>query len=56
MTHDTLVFLAKTLGPIWMMGFFIIVAIRAYNPKRRAEQERVARSILPGQQGGEDRA
>lgn len=55
MTHDTLVFLAKTLGPIWMMGFLLIVFIRAYNPKRRPEQERVARSILPGQQGGEDR-
>lgn len=47
MSHDTLVYLAKTLGPVWMMGFFIIVAIRAYNPKRRAEQERIARSILP---------
>ncbi|PVA10238.1 hypothetical protein DC366_08280 [Pelagivirga sediminicola] len=51
MSHDTLVYLAKTLGPIWMMGFFIIVAIRAYNPKRRAEQERIARSILPDQSG-----
>ncbi|PVA06041.1 cbb3-type cytochrome oxidase subunit 3 [Thalassorhabdomicrobium marinisediminis] len=46
MSHDTLVYLAKTLGPIWMMGFFLIVAIRAYNPKRRAEQDRIARSIL----------
>ncbi len=46
MNHDTLVYLAKTLGPLWMMGFFLIVAIRAYNPKRRAEQERIARSIL----------
>jgi len=47
MSHDTFVFIAKTFGPIWMMGFFIIVAIRTYNPKRRAEQDRVARSILP---------
>lgn len=49
MSHDTLVYLSKTLGPIWMMGFFIIVAIRAYNPRRRAEQERIARSILHDQ-------
>ncbi|WP_140848892.1 cbb3-type cytochrome c oxidase subunit 3 [Paracoccus sp. FO-3] len=54
MSHDTLVFVAKTFGPIWMMGFFLIVAIRAYNPKRRAEQERIARSILP-EQRAEDR-
>lgn len=47
MSHDTLVLIAKTFGPIWMMGFFIIVAVRAYNPRRRAEQERIARSILP---------
>ena len=46
MSHETLVLLAKTFGPIWMMGMFLIIAIRAYNPKRRAEQERIARSIL----------
>ncbi len=46
MTHETLVLLAKTFGPIWMMGFFLIVVIRAYAPSRRADHERVARSIL----------
>ena len=46
MTHETLVLFAKAFGPIWMGGFFLIVLIRAYNPKRRAEQERIARSIL----------
>ena len=46
MNHEILVVLAKTFGPIWMMGMFLIIAIRAYNPKRRAEQERIARSIL----------
>ncbi len=46
MTYETLAFIAKTFGPIWMMGFFIIVVIRTYNPKRRAAHDRAARSIL----------
>ena len=46
MTYETLVFAAKTFGPIWMMGFFIVVIIRAYHPKRREAHERAARSIL----------
>lgn len=49
MTYETLAFLAKTLGPIWMMGFFVIVIIRAYNPKRREGHERAANSILTEQ-------
>jgi cbb3-type cytochrome oxidase subunit 3 len=47
MSHDTLVLIAKTVGPIWMGGFLLIVLIRTYNPRRRAEQDRIARSILP---------
>lgn len=55
MNHDTLVLIAKIFGPVWMGGFLLIVLIRAYNPRRRSEQERIARSILsPGE--GEDRA
>lgn len=46
MSHDMFVYLAKTLGLFWMMGFFVIVVIRAYNPKRRAAQDYAARSIL----------
>lgn len=46
MSHETLVLVAKVFGPIWMGGFLLIVLIRAYNPRRRAEQERIARSIL----------
>lgn len=46
MTHETLVLIAKVVGPIWMGGFLLIVLIRAYNPRRRAEQERIARAIL----------
>lgn len=46
MNYDLLVYLAKTFGLFWMMGFFIIVVIIAYNPKRRAAQDHAARSIL----------
>ena len=46
MTHDTLVLIAKIFGPIWMMGFLLIVVIRAYSPSRRAALDRAARSIL----------
>lgn len=46
MSHDTLVLIAKVVGPLWMGGFLIVVLIRSYNPARRAEQERIARSIL----------
>lgn len=46
MSHETLVLFAKIFGPIWMGGFLLIVLIRAYNPRRRADQERIARSVL----------
>lgn len=46
MTHESLVFLAKTAGLVWMMGFFAIVVVRAYSPSRRAAYERAARSVL----------
>lgn len=45
-SHEFLVFFAKTFGLIWMMGFFIAVVVRAYLPGRRAAYDRVARSIL----------
>lgn len=46
MSHDTLVLLAKTFGPIWMMGFLLIVALRVYAPSRRAAHDRAAKSVL----------
>ena len=55
MSHETLVLIAKAVGPIWMGGFLLVVLIRAWNPRRRAEQERIARSILPATDA-EDRA
>lgn len=53
MTYETLAFAAKTVGPIWMVGFFVIVIIRAYHPKRRDAHDRAARSIL-ADEGPED--
>ena len=47
MSHAALVLIAKIIGPLWMGGFLLVVLIRAYSPRRRAEQERIARSILP---------
>ena len=47
MTHETMVIIAKTFGLFWMMGFFVIVAVRAYRPGARAAQDHAARSILP---------
>ena len=32
MSHDLLVLVAKIFGPIWMMGFLLIVTLRAYAP------------------------
>lgn len=46
MTHETYVLIAKVVGPLWMGGFMLIVLIRAYNPRRRVEHDRIARSIL----------
>jgi len=46
MSHDLLVYIAKTFGLIWMMGFFLIVLIRTYAPSRRASYDHAARSIL----------
>ena len=46
MTHDTLVFIAKTFGLIWLMGFFVIVVVLAYRPSARAGHDRAARSVL----------
>ncbi|MBK0401314.1 cbb3-type cytochrome c oxidase subunit 3 [Limibaculum sp. M0105] len=53
MSHDMLVLIAKTFGPLWMMGFFLVVVIRAYSPRRRAAQERAARSILTSGDAGD---
>ena len=53
MTHEMLVYLSKTVGLIWLMGFFVIVVIRAYNPRRRKGYEAVARSILQDGEGAE---
>ena len=53
MSHDLLVYLAKTVGLIWLMGFFLIVVIRAYRPSRRAAHEAAARSILPDREDAE---
>lgn len=54
MTHDILVYLSKTVGLIWLMGFFLIVVIRAYSPSRRKVYDVAARSVLPSKEGGDE--
>ena len=51
MSHDVLVYLAKTVGLIWLMGFFLVVVIRVYSPSRRRAYDRAARSILKHEDG-----
>ena len=43
MTHDLLVYVAKTFGLLWMMGMFLVVVLRAYSPRHRASYEHAAR-------------
>ena len=54
MTHDMLVYLSKTVGLIWLMGFFLIVVIRAYSPSRRKAFDAAALSVLPSEEGGDE--
>lgn len=56
MSYDLLVAIAKIFGPIWMMGFLVIVAIRAYAPSRRKAHDYAARSILLPDDEGEGRS
>ena len=46
MSHDTLVLIAKTVGLVYLMGFFLIVVVHTYRPSRKAAADRTARSIL----------
>ncbi len=51
MTHEFLVFIAKSFGLIWMMGFFLAVVAIAYWPGRRHFYDRAARSVLKTSDG-----
>ncbi len=50
-THDTLVYFAKTFCLLWMMAFFLIAAVLTYRPSRKSAYERAARSVLPNDAG-----
>lgn len=49
MSYELLAYLAKTLGLVWMMGFFVIAVLYVYRPGARATYRRAARSVLPGE-------
>lgn len=46
MSHDTALFVAKTFGLFYLLGFFILIVIHTYRPSRKAGADRAARSIL----------
>ncbi len=46
MTHDFALFLAKTFGLFYLMGFFILIVIHTYRPSRKAQADHAAQSIL----------
>lgn len=51
MSHDFALFLAKTFGLFYLMGFFILIVIHTYRPSRKAGADRAAHSILEGEDG-----
>jgi len=46
MSHDFALFLAKTFGLFYLMGFFILIVIHTYRPSLKARADKAARSIL----------
>lgn len=46
MSYETLAWLAKTVGLIWLMGFFILVVIWVFRPGAKSAYRRAARSVL----------
>jgi len=42
MSHDLALFLAKTFGLFYLMGFFILIVIHTYWPTRKAGADRAA--------------
>jgi cytochrome c oxidase cbb3-type subunit 4 len=44
--HDFLLLFSKTIGLLWLIGFFIIVVIWAYSPKRKKAHRHAALSIF----------
>ena len=44
--HDTLVWLSKSVGLFYLIGFAIAVLVYAYWPSNRVRFDRAARSIL----------
>ncbi len=46
MSHALALFLAKTFGLFYLMGFFILIVIHTYRPSRKAAADRAAKSIL----------
>ena len=46
MSHDLALFLSKTFGLFYMLGFFILILIHTYRPSQKARADQAAQSIL----------
>lgn len=51
LSHDTALWLSKTIGLFYMMAFFLIAAVYAYWPSKRDTFERAGRSVLDDESG-----
>ena len=51
MSHDFALFLAKTVGLFYLMGFFLIIVFQTYRPSKKAQADRAAKSILTAEDG-----
>lgn len=46
MSHDLALFLSKTFGLFYLLGFFILIVIQTYRPSQKARADQAAQSIL----------
>ena len=51
LSHDTAVWLSKTIGLFYLMAFFLIAAVYAYWPSKRETFERAGQSIFDDEEG-----
>lgn len=51
LTHDTAVWISKTIGLFYLMAFFLAAAVYAYWPSKRDAFERAGRSVLDDEEG-----
>jgi cytochrome c oxidase cbb3-type subunit 4 len=51
LSHDTLVYVAKTFGLFYLIAMSLVAVVYAFWPSNRARFDRAARSILDDEDG-----